>query len=101
MEKVNGVPLADVWSSIEMKDQVSIIQTIGKYQAAWMQRSFNQFGSIYFKDDLEHPKGISYADEDGQELVDDRFAIGPSVSRQSNDDGRSDVTFDRGPCKFT
>ncbi|TVY15392.1 Altered inheritance of mitochondria protein 9 [Lachnellula arida] len=97
MEKVTGIPLEDVWSVMDLEGQTSIIQTIGEYQKSWMSTTFNQYGSLYFSKDLEDGKSVTYTNSNGDEVVDHQFSIGPTVSRQSNDHGRADISFDRGP----
>ncbi|KAF2685338.1 hypothetical protein K458DRAFT_403544 [Lentithecium fluviatile CBS 122367] len=42
-----------------------------------------------------------YVDADGINVVDERFAVGPSTGREFLDDGRATINFDRGPCKIS
>ncbi|TVY34687.1 Altered inheritance of mitochondria protein, mitochondrial [Lachnellula occidentalis] len=97
MEKVNGIPLQDVWLRLNMEEKLEIIKSIGSCQKNWLRANFSQFGSLYFTQDLEHGHGVSYTDAHGSEVTDDRFSIGPSVGRHSTDSGRAEISFDRGP----
>ena len=100
MEKVEGVPLEDLWSSMEVEDQISIIQTLAGFQKSWMSASFSQFGSLYFAKDIGRgQQGLSYTKPDGTEVLDGRYAVGPAVGRGGFDDGRFEIDFDQGPCK--
>ncbi|TVY87766.1 Altered inheritance of mitochondria protein, mitochondrial [Lachnellula willkommii] len=99
MEKVNGIPLDHVWARLGMEQKLEIIKSIARCQKNWMRANFSQFGSLYFTQDLENGDGVSYTDAQGSELTDDRFSIGPSVGRHCFDDGRAEISFDRGPCK--
>lgn len=58
----------------------------------------SQYGSLYYRSDLDPSSPIlQYTDKDGNHAVDERFAVGPSVSRQNVDDGRAKLDFNRGP----
>jgi hypothetical protein len=101
MEKVSGIELEHVWPSMSIKDRLVIVKAIAGFQKAWTSVSFNRFGSIYYSNDLEETTGNQplYVDADGIEITDERFAVGPSTGRESIDNGRATINFDRGPCK--
>lgn len=99
MEKLPGVQLSKLWDQLDIGIRWKIVQNIGKYQKLWTDVSFPQFGSLYYKNDVTPAKSLVYAKEETGEIVDDRFAIGPSTSRQNTDNGRLDIDFDRGPCE--
>ena len=100
MEKVPGIQLSVVWADMGIEDRLAIAKAIAQYQKAWMSISFNRFGSLYYTEDLEgSTQSLSYINHNGITVTDPRFAIGPSTARALNDDGRSNVEFDRGPCK--
>ncbi|KKZ60631.1 hypothetical protein EMCG_04704 [[Emmonsia] crescens] len=93
MEKVSGVLLDSVWSSMRLDHRFSLTKTIAEYQEAWMKASISHFGSLYFAEDLA---GVSHAPlHDG--FSDKKFAVGPSTGREWFDAGRATVEFDRGP----
>lgn len=101
MEKVPGVTLDTVWAKMHISDQFEVIKRIARYQETWMSTSFNQYGSVYFAQDLEGTGIAPLTYRRGQMTVSDkRYAIGPSVGREYFDAGRSTVQFDRGPCEL-
>jgi hypothetical protein len=101
MEKVPGIELERVWPKMEMKDKFTVIKAIAGFQKSWTSVSFTKFGSLYFADDLEEMTRdeATYVNANGNEIVDKNFAVGPSTGRESVDDGRATIEFDRGPCK--
>jgi hypothetical protein len=101
MEKVNGVQLDEIWERLAVEVKLKVVKKIATYQEAWTSTCFSQYGGLYYKQDLpSSTPGLEYIDKEGRRIVNDRFAIGPSSSRQNSDDGRIDVEFDRGPCTY-
>ena len=86
-------------ATMGIEDRFKIVKDIARFQKSWMTCSFRGYGSLYYWEGLEtpDPKPL-YTDRDGVEVMDSRFAIGPSTGRGFSDDGRSTVEFDRGPC---
>ena len=104
MEKVAGIQLQQFWPQMHIKDRVQVTKAIAKLQKSWMSVSFQNVGSLYYSRDLDKTdslQDILYTDKIGLETRDPRFALGPSTGQDFNDDGRADLTFDRGPCKRT
>jgi len=101
MEKVSGIELEQVWPSMNIKARFAVVKAIAGFQKAWTSVSFNKYGSLYYSNDLEGTSNSEplYVDENGFAITDERFAIGPSTGRESNDNGRATIDFDRGPCK--
>ena len=100
MEKLPGIQLSVVWADMGIEDRLTIAKVMARYQKAWMSVSFNQFGSLYYPEDLdESTQSLAYTNHHDVTVTDPRFAIGPSTARAFNDDRRSNVEFDRGPCK--
>ena len=101
MEKAQGVQLDAVWAKMGIEDRFKLVKGLARLQKAWMTCSFRGYGSLYYSEDLEtsDPKPL-YTDRNGVEVTDARFAIGPSTGRGFNDDGRSTLEFDRGPCEI-
>ena len=97
MEKAPGVQLDSLWDKLDAEARLKVIKRIAKYQADWTATCFTQFGSLYYKTDLPSSPSLEYTDKEGKQIIDDRFAIGPSTSRQNTDDGRKDIEFERGP----
>ncbi|KAK2762249.1 hypothetical protein FQN54_001259 [Arachnomyces sp. PD_36] len=102
MEKIAGVPLEDVWARLEIADRFKIVKTIARYQKSWMSTSFNQFGSLYYRKDLEgcDREAPLYVDQNGAVVTSKRFAVGPSTGREFFDDGRASIEFNRGPWPY-
>ncbi|UDD65009.1 hypothetical protein AFCA_012204 [Aspergillus flavus] len=98
MENVQGVQLSKLWDQLDVEMKMKVLRKIASYQENWVRTCFSQYGSLYYKRDLGYSApSIKYTDNRGMAIVDERFAVGPSVSRQNNDDGRVDIDFDRGP----
>ncbi|PGH13534.1 hypothetical protein AJ80_06284 [Polytolypa hystricis UAMH7299] len=97
MERSPGVQLRELWDQLDVGVRWKVVQSLAKFQMLWTDVSFPQFGSLYYKHDLMSARSLVYTNGETSEIVDDRFAIGPSTSRQGTDDGRLSVDFDRGP----
>ena len=85
----------------EVAQSAHIIHSLAKLQHDMSETGFSQFGSIYFKEDVDdflqsrplYAPGVPY-DECSK-----RFRIGPSVERQFYRGERAGMDLDRGPCK--
>jgi hypothetical protein len=100
MEKAAGVQLDKVWPKMGIKDRFEVVKAISWCQKAWMSTSFAQYGSLYYSSDLDDSDACVLAKENGSDVQDRRFAVGLSTGRESLDDGRIALDFDRGPCKI-
>ncbi|KAF9560949.1 hypothetical protein CPC08DRAFT_803050 [Agrocybe pediades] len=62
---------------------------------------FSQYGSIYFKEDVDPALQARplYADGYPEDKFSERFRIGPLVDYRLYDDGRADLAVDQGPFK--
>ena len=104
MEKVVGIELEEVWPAMNIQDRFSLVKAIAGFQKAWASVSFKKFGGLYYAKDLEKSIGTEqplYVDGDGTEIVDEKFAIGPSTGREWIYNGRATIELDRGPCKMS
>lgn len=101
MEKIQGIPLARVWDSLQLQDWIKICLQIFKYQKKWTAAKFSQFGSLYYCKDIESamPGTQLYLDEAGHPVDSSKFTVGPAVGREWVDDGRRDLQCDHGPYK--
>lgn len=99
MEKAQGVQLKEIWNKLDIEVRLNIVKKIAKYQTDWTSISFSKFGGLYYKQDLVSTQSLVYTNIEGKEITDERFAVGPSTSRQNTDDGRMEIEFDRGPCE--
>jgi hypothetical protein len=80
MEKVLGIELEHVWPSMNIKDRLTLVKTIAGFQKSWTSVSFKKFGSLYYANDLDESTGNEplYVDATGVDIIDKKFAIGPS-----------------------
>lgn len=86
---------------------VEVIKAVAGYEKTWTAVSFEEYGSLYYAQDVQDEQDVGRQErrsvtyvKDGVEVQDDRFAMGPVVHRQSLDHGRGAVDFDRGPCEW-
>ncbi|KAL9023366.1 MAG: hypothetical protein Q9196_007245 [Gyalolechia fulgens] len=86
---------------MDIKGRFALVKALARYQKIWMSASYSRIGALYYSEDMQGSPSFdcSYMTDDGQELKDSRFAIGPCTGREFFDDGRATVQFDRGPCK--
>ncbi|KAH9826909.1 phosphotransferase enzyme family protein, partial [Teratosphaeria destructans] len=99
MEKAKGVQLSIAWPRMKFQQKVQLMKAVGRYEKAWASTSFDRIGSLYYADDvqLDVRRALVYIDETGKQVQDDRFSVGPIVSREWNDHGRASLSCDRGP----
>ncbi|KAF2732731.1 phosphotransferase enzyme family protein [Polyplosphaeria fusca] len=99
MEKIAEIELERVWPSMNIKDRLALFKTIAGFQKAWTSVSFKKFGGLYCAKDLEESASNEplYVDANGIDITDERFVIGLSTGRESIDNGRATIDFDRGP----
>jgi len=83
MEKVLGIELEHVWPGMNIKDRFALVKTIAGFQKAWTSVSFRKFGGLYYAKDLDQSTANEplYVDANGIDIMDERFAIGPSTGR--------------------
>lgn len=102
MELTAGVQLSQVWDRLKLTDKLEIVTQLSRFQKQWLSARFANIGSLYYTKDVEESSatGHLYTDINGQEVKDERFVIGPATGRDWNDEGRSSLNCDRGPCKL-
>jgi hypothetical protein len=97
MEKANGLPLTEIWETV---DQVDLVTKIAQLHRPLLDLRFTQYGSLYYKSDID----ISYASTDdflktvpaGVDIS--PFCMGPLARRDFWEDERSLMEVNRGPC---
>ncbi|KAI5196877.1 hypothetical protein E4T39_07553 [Aureobasidium subglaciale] len=101
MEKMNGVELESFLPEMKIQERLEVVKAVAGYQKSWASVSFEQFGSLYFPEDIDGPAlpTLKYVDHEGRKVSDSRFVVGPSTGREMFDDGRANIKFDRGPWK--
>ncbi|KAL3478146.1 kinase-like domain-containing protein [Aspergillus californicus] len=87
MENARGVSLSTIWDNLDVDQQFKVLKKIAMYQRTWsdVHISVRQRSAL--------------PNQDRKEITDERFAVGPSVSRKNVDCGRADLDFDRGPWR--
>jgi hypothetical protein len=77
MEKVPGVELESVWSSMSIEDRLSVVKDIAGYQKPWASTSFTMYGSLYYASDLghEYQTYTLYTDDQGNEIRNSRLRL--------------------------
>ncbi|EGC46751.1 phosphotransferase enzyme family protein [Histoplasma capsulatum var. duboisii H88] len=96
MDKVEGVPLSQVWSSMKLPQKLQVLLAITRLQKQWLSVSFSHYGSLYYAGDVQPPAGNHYI-KDGEVVSDSEFVIGPATGRDWCDAGRSILDVDKGP----
>ncbi|KAJ0417769.1 kinase-like domain-containing protein [Aspergillus carlsbadensis] len=96
MERATGLPLSQVWDSMKLPQKLQVLLAMTRLQKKWSSVSFSHYGSLYYREDLQQPKGNHYLDY-GEAVSDWEFAIGPDTGRDWCDAGRSNLDVERGP----
>ena len=101
MEEAKGIPLSHKWPTLHGDDKLNLIEKIVEIETNLVSTSSREFGTLYYKKDLEHParKDVLYTDTTGRPIVNAQFSIGPTTDRKSCDNDRANIDFDRGPCE--
>lgn len=97
MEKVQGVPLSQVWSTMKLPQKLQVLLAMTRLQKHWLSVSFSHYGSLYYVGDAQSAAGNRYIKDD-EAVKDSEFAIGPTTGRDWFDGGRSILDIERGPC---
>jgi hypothetical protein len=97
MEKIKGVPLSEVWSTLNLTQKLQVLLAMTRLQTQWLSVSFSHYGSLYYREDMQPPAGNHFA-RDGKAVRDSGFAIGPVTGRDWCDAGRSNLHVEKGPC---
>ncbi|KAI5304718.1 hypothetical protein KEM56_006069, partial [Ascosphaera pollenicola] len=80
MEKVTGVVLSSVWRGLSLETKKKIISKLVMYYQAWSHIIFDEYGSLYFPEDLGlKPHGHS------------------AVGREWTSEGKYNLSSERGP----
>ncbi|PYH81655.1 phosphotransferase enzyme family protein [Aspergillus uvarum CBS 121591] len=74
MEKVRGVPLSQVWSTMKLPRKLQVLLAMARLQKQWLSVSFLYYGSLYYTEDMQPPAGNHFV-KDGQAVRDSGLAI--------------------------
>lgn len=78
-----------------------MVKSVTRFQKARTSITFRSFRSLYYSEDLEKPPigSILYTDKDRNDVRDAEFSVGPSIGRETIDNKRASINFDRGPYR--
>ncbi|KAF9485545.1 hypothetical protein BDN70DRAFT_591828 [Pholiota conissans] len=99
MERCGGTALKDkLGSDLEFYRHIA---DIAELMSGLACIRFSQYGSIYYKEDVDSELRARplYADGEEQDELSERFRIGPSVQRRFYRGERARMSIDRGPWK--
>ncbi|KAI3266447.1 hypothetical protein CBS147309_6164 [Penicillium roqueforti] len=96
MAKIEGIPLSQVWSTMQVHQRLKVILAMTSLRKQWLSVSFSHYGSLYYARDVQFPAGNHYV-KDGMAVKDSEFAIGPATGRDWFDAGRSILDIERRP----
>ena len=99
---MNGVELEISLLRMKMQERLEVVKAIAGCRNSWASVSFEQFGSLYFSEDVNGSAlpTLTHGDLGGIKVSDPRSVIGPSLGRNMFEDGQKTIDCDRGPCKF-
>ena len=97
MEKAQGVPLSQVWSTMQLPQKLQVLLSVMRLHKQWLRVSFSHCGSLYYAGDMGQSENNYYI-QDGNTVKDSKFVIGPATGRDWVDAGRSGLNIERGPC---
>lgn len=97
MDKIKGVPLSQVWSTMKLPQKLQVLLAMTRLQKQWLSVTFSHYGSLYYTEDVQPPAGNHFV-KDGKVVKDSEFAIGPATGRDWCDAGRSNLDVEKGPC---
>jgi hypothetical protein len=69
MDKVEGVPLSQVWDMMTLPQKLQILLALTRLQKQWLSVTFSQYGSLYYAKDVESPES-NYFVKNGQSVKD-------------------------------
>ena len=97
MDKIEGVPLSQVWSTLKLPQKLQALLAMTHLQKRWLSVSFSHYGSLYYAGDVQPLVGNHYV-KDSKTVRDSEFVIGPATGRDWFDASRSILDIDKGPC---
>ena len=101
MQNVQGETLASRWLSLSTKEIFEVIKQVVDIESRLFSAHFSEFGSIYYKDDLKGSVCNNKPNERvGEDVLSDRFGIGPMVDRSFWREQQDQATLNHGPCLY-
>ncbi|PLN86244.1 protein kinase-like protein [Aspergillus taichungensis] len=88
MEKMDGVPLGEVWFSMTPKEMQKVMMQVVEWEARLFRLEFPACGSIYYRSDIPGEKMVPLSGE---------FCVGPTAHYSWWHGERASLDIDRGP----
>ncbi|KAJ6189838.1 phosphotransferase enzyme family protein [Penicillium mononematosum] len=60
MDKIEGVPLSEVWDTMQIQKRLKVILAMTSLQKEWLSVSFSHYESLYYAGDVQSPAGNHY-----------------------------------------
>jgi len=102
MGEAPGSQLSKIWDTMELEDQVNVMESLVDVDAKLLSASFESFGGIYYAESLDGQGQLAGLRGDLPDSVKDKvrhkFALGPTVERLFWKKERQFMDIDRGPC---
>lgn len=99
MEKVQGDSLASRWLSFSTEEFIEVIKQIVDIENRLFSAPFSEYGSLYYKNDIERVICKDRQDERTREDVPfNQFRIGPIATRSFWGEKQDQLTVNHGPC---
>ncbi|OQE01958.1 hypothetical protein PENSOL_c003G07293 [Penicillium solitum] len=95
MDKVEGVPLSQIWSTMQLQQRLKVIIAM-TMQKKWLSVSFSHYGSLYYAGYAQSSAGSHYV-KDGMAVKHSGFDIGRATGRDWFDADRLSLDIERGP----
>ena len=99
-EKCPGTSLAEKLPDTSIASLY--VNSVAQWMGGMANVRFSQFGSIYYKEDVDESLQARplYASGEEEDECSERFRVGPSVERAFYRRERANMEFNRGPCTF-
>ncbi|KMQ48464.1 hypothetical protein HL42_0925 [Trichophyton rubrum] len=95
MEKAAGSSLAQIWPRLSNEEKREIIQAMVSFDVKMLNHPLGGIGSLYYPRDI--PSGTNQLPALGMNDACGRWVLGPTTDRRFFDDGRGELSLDRGP----
>ncbi|KAM5444027.1 Phosphotransferase enzyme [Microsporum ferrugineum] len=98
MDKASGCSLAQVWPRLKNDEKRDIVQAIVSFDVKIRNSPLGGFGSLYYPRDI--PSEIKHLPAFKSKDC-GRWVLGPTTDRRFFDDGKGELSIDRGPWSTT
>ncbi|OJD23726.1 hypothetical protein ACJ73_04926 [Blastomyces percursus] len=95
MEKAAGSSLAHIWPRLSNEEKRDIVRAMVSFDVKLLNHPLGGIGSLYYSRDI--PSGTKHLPALGLRDACGRWVLGPTTDRRFFDDGRGELSLDRGP----